>query len=83
MSNKRIKRLEDLQDLLKNGQENLTKDELAYVKKSFEQIHFSLAEDMVKRDPNLILMKNGMIIERPFPRIFTPETNFSDDLKTQ
>lgn len=63
----RIERLDDLKHLLKKGSDNLTKEEREYVKKSLEQIGFSLAEDMVKKYPELKLLKNGLI-SMPFPR---------------
>ncbi|KKL87520.1 hypothetical protein LCGC14_1933850 [marine sediment metagenome] len=57
----RIERLDDLSNLIKKGSDNLTKEEREYVKKTLEQVGFSLAEDMVKRNPKLKLEKNGLI----------------------
>lgn len=65
----RIERLDDLSNLIKKGSDNLTKEEREYVKKTLEQVGFSLAEDMVKRNPKLKLHKNGLIdIPFTYPR---------------
>lgn len=62
----RIERLNDLSNLLKKGNDNLTKEEREYVKKTLEQVGFSLAEDIVKKNPELKLEKDGLI-SMPFP----------------